>query len=383
MGLLKKLFCYIAIFPLILIAGCSQSVIKTVSVLDKNPYDMFGRIPERSFYYPVVIGDSIKKIWDTSINGSFNNSSITYYDKYIFINDLSGRIYCFDMKTGKKVGQLKNSGAVYSTPLVQQFQVIYLCARNGESASELCYYDVNESHYTKQEKISGRAMVEHINTGDGIIFTTEKGIIYKYNLHGEKIWETDTKGVTYSSPSMSKNMVVFGNNEGEVIGLNASDGMLKYRIKAGGPIYGGTSMRGTNVYLGNDNGRLYCLDISSGIIKWQFRSGGRILMTPVFDDDNVYFGNLAGDFYSLNKLTGKLNWNKRLGSLFNVTPIVTQNLIILPDQFEKMYFVDKYSGSIRKTYSFEGRLKLTPVLKDSILFIGYDNGELEAYEIVK
>jgi len=383
MGLLKNLLFNIAAGIIALMTGCSQSVIKTDSVLDNNPYNMFGRTPERSFYYPVVIGDSIKKIWDNSINGSFNNSSISYYDKYVFINDLSGRIFCFDMKTGKRIGQLKNTGAVYSTPLVDRFRVIYLNAHNDENMSDLCYYDLDESKYTDQEKIPGRALTETINTVDGILFTTEKGIVYKYNPNGVKVWETDTKSVTYSSPALGKNIVVFGNNEGEVIALNQSDGTIRYRIKAGLPFYGGASISGSNIYIGNDYGNLYCLDLTSGRINWKFSTGTRIIMTPALDDDNVYFGNLSGEFYSLNKTTGKLNWNKKLGALFDVTPMVTQNMLILPDQFEKLYFVDKTNGIKKNTYSFRGRLKLTPVMKDSLLFIGYDDGELEAYEIVK
>jgi outer membrane protein assembly factor BamB len=344
---------------------------------------MFGKVPERSFYYPVVIGDSIKKLWDNSINGSFNTSSIAYYDKYVFVNDLSGRIYCFNMKTGKKVGQLKNSGAVYSTPIVDRLKVIYLCALNDENRSDLLYYDLNDSKYTAQDKVSGRALTEIINTGDGIIFTTEKGIIYKYNSQGVKTWDTDTKVFTYSSPAMGNNIVVFGNIAGEIVALNASDGTIKYRAKTGSPIFSGTAVNGSNAYLGNDNGMLFCLDLTSGKINWQYSTDGRILMTPAFDDDNIYFGNLSGDFYSLNKLTGKLNWTKKLGSLFDITPVVTKNLLILPDQFEKIYFVNKDSGTINRTYSFKGRLKLTPVIKDNMLFIGYDDGELEAYEFVK
>ena len=112
-------------------------------------------------------------------------------------------------------------------------------------------------------------------------------------------------------------------------------------------------------------------------------SGARILMTPACDDENIYFGNLKGDFFSLNKQTGKPNWGKKLGSLFNTTPLITKNYIILPDQFEKVYFIDKNTGDIVKTYNFEGRLKLSPVIKNgNILFIGYDNGILEAYEIL-
>ncbi|MDR3610667.1 MAG: PQQ-binding-like beta-propeller repeat protein, partial [Ignavibacteriaceae bacterium] len=138
---------------------------------------------------------------------------------------------------------------------------------------------------------------------------------------------------------------------------------------------------GGDFYIGNDNGNLYSIGLSTGKINWQVNTGSRIIMTPACDTDNIYWGNLGGDFFSVNKLNGKINWKKKLGSLFNITPLVTNNYIILPDQYQKIYFVDK-AGIIQKTYSFKGRLKLSPVIRNNnILFLGYDNGILEAYEI--
>ena len=344
---------------------------------------MFGKLPERSFYYPFTIGDSLKKIWSSEINGSFPNSSVSVYDKYVFVNDLSGRIYCFNINNGKKIGQLKNGGAVFSTPVVERNMVIYISTLNDQDFSYLYYYNLFESDYLKEIKVPGRAMTELIKTNDGIIFTTEKGIVYKFSLLGEKIWEMDTQANTYCSPALKFNSVVFGNNNGELISLNAKDGSIQYRVKINGFFYGGCSVSGTDIYIGNDNGNLYSINISTGKINWKVNAGARIIMTPACDDDNVYIGSLKGDFFSINKLTGNINWQKKLGSLLDITPLISKNYIILPDQFEKIYFIDKDSGIIKKTYSFENRVKLSPVIKNNnILFIGYDNGVLESYEIL-
>jgi eukaryotic-like serine/threonine-protein kinase len=382
MGFLKTILYIIVFYSVLLFIGCSSSFIKTEPSPDNDPYTMFGKIPERSFYYPFAIGDSLKKKWSSTINGSFPNSSVTIYDKYVFVNDLSGRIYCFDANNGKKVGQLKNNGAVFSAPLVDRHLVIYISAFNDDDFSNLYYYDLSESEYLHEIKIPGRAMTEMIKSPDGIIFTTDNGIVYKFSLRGEKIWETDTKEITYSSPAMKNNSIVFGNNNGELISLNAKDGSIQYRIKISGFFFGGCSVSGSDIYVGNDNGSLYCVNLSTGKINWQVNTGARITMTPAYDDDNVYIGNLKGDLFSISKHGGIINWQKKAGSLFDITPLVSKNYLIIPDQFEKTYFIDKVSGRIKKTYSFENRLKLSPVIKNNnILFLGYDNGVLEAYEI--
>jgi outer membrane protein assembly factor BamB len=384
MGFLRNIYFYIVIFLSITIfTGCSTSVIKTDSSLDINPYTMFGKTPERIFYYPVTIGDSLKKMWDAEINGSFPNSSVSIYGRYVFVNDLSGRVYCFDMNSGDKIGQLKNKGAVYSTPVLDRDLVIYLSSQNDENISDLCFYNLKESKYLKEIKVSGRALTELVKTDDGIIFTTEMGIVYKYNILGEKLWETDTKAVTYNSPALKDSSIVFGNNNGEIISLNAKDGRIQYRNIIGDYFYGGTSISGSEIFIGDNNGILYSVDLLTGNINWKIKTGARIIITTACDNDNIYIGNLNGDFYSIGKLTGKINWGKKLGSLFNITPLITDNYIILPDQNEKIYFVEKNTGIIKKNYNFKGRLKLSPVIANNkFLFIGYDNGVLEAYEII-
>jgi eukaryotic-like serine/threonine-protein kinase len=385
MGFLKTLLLYLITTEIIIaICGCSFSVINIESYLGSDPYSMFGKTTERTFYYPITISDSMKKKWHAEINGGFPNSSVSFCDKYVFVNDLSGRVYCFNIDTGEKIGKLKNKGYVYSTPVIDQNLLIYVCAIGDENASYLYYYDLRKSQSIREVKITGRVLTELLKTKRGIIFTTENGIVYCYDFFGEKLWETNTGEVAYSSPAQKDSTIVFGNNKGEIISVNAVNGKLQYRVQIGGCFFGGATIKSSDVFLGDDNGNLYSINYESGKLNWSLCTGSKIRMTPVFDGSNVYVGNLHGDFFSIGKTSGKINWQNKLGSLFNITPVVTNNYIILPDQNEKLYFVDKNSGIIKKTYRFEGRMKLSPVIKNNnILLIGYDNGVLEAYEICK
>jgi hypothetical protein len=101
MGLLKyKIF---SVLVLLLISGCARSVIKYATKLDETPYQMYGKTPSREFYLPENISDSLVLKWESEANGSFPNSSVSIYEDLVFINDLSGRIFCFDIETGKKL----------------------------------------------------------------------------------------------------------------------------------------------------------------------------------------------------------------------------------------------------------------------------------------
>ena len=105
-------------------------------------------------------------------------------------------------------------------------------------------------------------------------------------------------------------------------------------------------------------------------------------MTPAVHDDEVIIGNLGGELFSLNKSNGKLNWKASTDGVLNATPLLSKNLIFLPDFNERLHLVNIKNGNIEKTYEFEGRTKLTPVYYFNLLFIGYDNGILRAYEVL-
>lgn len=102
-------------------------------------------------------------------------------------------------------------------------------------------------------------------------------------------------------------------------------------------------------------------------------------MAPSAVNDKIYFGNLAGELFCLNN-TGTLLWKISTGGVLNATPFATGNFLVVPDMNKKFYFVDVNSGKIEKTYNVDGRIRLSPVIFRNILFIGYDRGELQAYE---
>ena len=367
----------------ITISGCFQSSINLDVKKATSVNSMFGENESRNFYLPVSISDSLKLLWEASINGGFPNSSVTTYENYVFVNDLSGRIYCFSADSGKTEGKLKYSnGAVYTTPVINNGVVIFAVAHSDENTSDLYYYDFREGETLFDKEIKGRILTEIIKTVDGIIFNTEDGKVFKYDFNGNKEWEYKTDSRVHSSPALGNNIVVFGNDDGEIIGINSKLGSLIYREKIGNPFFGGASVDGNMVYIGNDNGFIYALNLSDGKVIWKYDAGSRIIMVPAFDKNDLIVGNLKGELFSLKKETGELNWKTDTRGLLNATPLITDNEIILPDLNRSLHFIDVKSGEILKTMDLEGKCKLSPVIYRNKLYIGYDDGILRAYEFV-
>ncbi len=381
MGLLKYKIFLLAI--LLLISGCARSVIKYATKLDENPYQMYGKIPSRDFYLPVSIADSLVLKWESEANGSFPNSSVSVYEDLVFINDLSGRIFCFNIETGKKIGYLKySSGSVYSTPIPYRSKIIFPVVLEKDNLTELIIYDYALGKELEAIELPGRVLIQMIAVDDDVMFTSEVGMAYKFNSSGEKFWETNTRVPTRSSPALVNDLFIFGNDNGEIIALNSSSGDSVYVQKIGGHFFSGLTISENVIYTGNDNGFVYALNSEDGGIIWQFDTGARIMMEPSVDGQNIYIGNLDGSFFSINKLNGKVNWRAEFRGILNTTPLVTENHIILPNVLFEIHFLDKQSGNLINSIPLDGRAKLSPVIHRNILFIGYDDGVLRAYEFV-
>jgi outer membrane protein assembly factor BamB len=381
MGFLKKIF-YILSLTTFILSGCIGSSIRLDFLKDNNPYPVFGKTNQRTFYFPLSVTASIKLKYDYSVSGSFANSSVVFHNQYLFVNDLSGRVYCYNTSTGKKIGHISYKGSIFTTPLIHRSWVIFANVHFNENLTSIIIYDFSRAELYKEIIVKGKVKTEMLLMSNGIIFTTEKGIIYRYDFLGEKLWQFDTKSTIRCSPAMLDNNIVVGNDNGEIIFINAGTGEILFRKKYESMFDTGIMVNRDNIFVGDHNGNLFCLN-SDGSLKWNFQSGSRITMTPAADDSSIYFGNLKGKLFKLNIFDGKLIWTSGVDGILNITPAVTDNFLIVPDQNKQIHFVNKFTGEITENHSLDGRSKLTPVIKDSTLYIGYDNGNLEAYEFVR
>ncbi len=377
MGFLKKFF-YIII--LLIVSACSASLIKLNVKLPENLHPVFGTTSHRSFYYPVTLSDSLKFLWRANTYGGFNNSSVVVYDSIIFVGELSGRVYSFNMNTGKQLGVIKTKGAVYSSPLLTNFRVYFPLVKKEKKLTEFIVYDFYSGKEVYIIEIEDRIVNQLMYDEDAVYLTAEDGTIYKYSFEMKLIWRTETNRNISCVPALLGNEIIIGNEAGEIIKIDKTSGKILLRKKISSNISSGITFEKEAIYFGDDEGFLFSLNPKNLELIFKTKTSSKILMNPSTDLDNIYVGNLRGDFYCIEKLSGKILWSKNFKGSFNSTPVISSNKLIVPDSFKAYWILEKTTGEVVKKIELEGRAKLSPVLIDKKLFIGYDDGVLEAYE---
>ncbi|MDY0082702.1 MAG: hypothetical protein RBR74_05930, partial [Ignavibacteriaceae bacterium] len=90
---MKQFLSLIILLSALFIYGCAKSLIKISFDQDEKQQLMFGGSPDRNFYSPIEVSDSLIEIWNQDVYGSFNNSSVVIKDSLIFTSDLGGRVF--------------------------------------------------------------------------------------------------------------------------------------------------------------------------------------------------------------------------------------------------------------------------------------------------
>ena len=345
-------------------------------------YFMFGKVPERYFYENISINKEMKLKWTEETSGSQSNTSIVIYKDVLFVTDLSGKIYAYDRETGKQLGYEKYSGSIPVAPVINNLRMFLILNDLNERYSTLKIFDFINGKILSESKITGSVQNEMLKLNDGIIVLSDSGELIKYNLVGTREWNTVTKVNSKSSPASNGELILFGNENGELIAAYAKNGEIKYRSKLSDGIEGDICIDDGEAYFGDNAGKLFSVKVNDGKINWQFNSKHKILVTPVYDKSKIIFGNLTGDIYCLNNEDGRLIWKASTGGVINTTPLLFKNYLIQPDVNKKVYLINIQSGKIEKTYEFEKRVKLSPVYYNGILYLGADKGIINAYTTV-
>ena len=218
MGFLRKLFIYILI-PLLLFAGCS-GVIKVPESDFNYSYKMLGMNGSRDFYYKQMITDSLKFCWSAETNGGLANTSVTVKNGAVFIGDLSGRVFSFDFKTGKEIGELKSKGAINSSIVLNDYRLFYSIEYPNAQNSSVVFYDFKNGDELKNVKLQGKITPELISDEEKIVAATREGGLYVMDFSGNQKWFYNLNCKIISSPVLFGDLVCIVSADGKLFVLD-------------------------------------------------------------------------------------------------------------------------------------------------------------------
>jgi len=371
------------LFLLILISGCGKKLVIKQSPLQKESISMFGKSPERNFYCNENLGDSLIQIWKERAYGSFGATSATAYGNFLFISDLSGRIFSFDIEKGKELGFVKEKGSINVSVISEQNYIYFALNKLKNHNSEIKKYNYTNGKTENKIELEGKIKSELLKIENAIIVCTDKGKIYRLDNSLKKIWEAELENPIFSSPAYSENKIIVADIKGNISSINFSDGSKNFTKKIGSGFEAGITISGNSIFAADDSGKIYSINLNDFKINWNFDTKNKINFSPALDENNLYIGNLRGNFFKLNKSNGNLEWKISTEGLLNSTPAIFNDVIVQPDLNKKLFIIDKSSGKIKRTIQYNARVKLNPLYYKGKLFIGIDDGIIYAYEKFK
>ncbi|HEV7782996.1 MAG TPA: PQQ-binding-like beta-propeller repeat protein [Chitinophagaceae bacterium] len=212
------------------------------------------------------------------------------------------------------------------------------------------YGDTKEIwHYSSDANIISTPAV----SGDNVIVGNQNGKMICLSLKkGKEKWTYQTEGSIFSSPAISGDRVVFGSGDGTIHCLDVRTGKPAWTTKAGAAVLGAPLIVENMIYIGSSDHTFRKLDIANGKEVWKYTGlNGPVVSTPILYLGRIIFGAWDRNLYSLDENTGALMWQWNNGSsIRNYSPAACMPVahdgviyVVAPDRY--ISAIDAKNGS--------------------------------------
>lgn len=369
---------YLKLFFIIssVLFSCAKiNVLQKITPVDNAMnWPMFAGGPSRANHYQGDLTTPLNLAWHFNATSAIENH-ISVVDGIVYTGTKDGRIFALNIKNGDKLGNIKMD--VASTVAVSDSSLI-IARRYGDET--LFKYDLKKSKFA-WEVDAGDISSEPLIFGNSVVITALYNHIDLYDLDtGVRIWQTKIKKQIRSSPAISENLIVFGDDDGVVYAVNKLDGAIKWKFETGASVVAIPAISNRTVFVGSSDKNFYALSLDDGSLKWTFSADGQILQTAAVYKNHVIFGSTDSFLYCLKSATGQLDWKFEAQSVISTSPVIFGEKVVFGSLDFHYYIVDLKSGNEIWKYKTKGRIRTTPVIWGDYLIGGSENNHIYAFK---
>jgi FOG: WD40-like repeat len=201
-------------------------------------------------------------------------------------------------------------------------------------------------------------------------------------------WTFSSDANVISTPAVANNLVIVGNQNGEVMALSLKDGKKKWSFATGGAIFSSPAVYKNEVVLGSGDGFIYNLNVRTGKLNWKTATGASVLGCPVISGDTVFIGGSDHNFMALNRTNGAVYWkyNGLEGPVVS-TPLLYGPVVIFGAWDKHLYAVDRSNGQLAWKWNpgFSvinfSPASCIPVAHDNVVYVVTPNRTIHAIDI--
>jgi outer membrane protein assembly factor BamB len=367
------------------------SFIKRISILLLVllfPLLAFCQIPAQSF------------VWKFS-SGEIYSAPLVV-DSILYIGDMTGKFSALNANTGKEIWSYKAKTYIASHAAFKNGIVVFeagdrlhgLNARTGEliwnyrSTDKTSTPGFATGYQHSSPVIEGNTAYFGDEWGNmNGVDITNGSLVFQY--HVPFTYTTASDYNIRATPVIKDSIIYFGDYEANIYAISLKDKSEKWIHKMETPRWDGSVVSEMVI----DNNMLYCgrytnsltpLDLKTGEQLWKFTDINTFLpSTPVFYKDNVIIGTTidSNHIYALNKTTGEKSWELKVKGIFFVKPIIIEDSILVmnstepfSDRWGILYFIDLKRGKIINEVHLQNSTESSPALYKDMILIGKNDG---------
>jgi len=205
--------------------------------------------------------------------------------------------------------------------------------------------------------------------GEVVCFGTQAGQLVALNrADGEELWRFSTGGAIRSNPVEWEKDIVFGSDD-HFLYVVDENGSLVTRYEMDESI--GPSLSSDNgfVYFGSDNGFVNKFDIHRGLVRWKVRTGGPLSNPPSVHNNRVYFVTKNNVLYCVNGTSGSILWWKSIPARVPYRLLMVEDRIVVSSLSNSLICLDGPTGIILGQAEVKGEMKSNPLWIQPLLLV--------------
>jgi outer membrane protein assembly factor BamB len=152
-----------------------------------------------------------------------------------------------------------------------------------------------------------------------------------------------------SSPTVTKDSVYAGDEDGVFHAIDRTTGKMRWTYKTGGEIYSSAAFVDGRIIFGSYDNNLYCLD-EAGALKWKFGTEGYVHCAPAIADGYTFIAGCDEHLRVIDIQTGEQAADMPLGTYLIASPAVVGNMLYVGTYASEVVAVDWKAKDVKWRY---------------------------------
>ena len=203
-------------------------------------------------------------------------------------------------------------------------------------------------------------------------------------------WKYESDRMTNLTPASDRESVYLPLSSGTVVGLDATDGRLRWRSDTGGEFSASPIADERNIYVATEyrdgkgeqaplRGALRAISKDTGVTRWMRTLSAPIRGSMVANGFRLFAGAADGRLYAFDKGSGLSIWANQYAAPFSGQLTVFGDRIYVAGDAVTLFALDQATGHVAWRYRTRSSISCPVAVTDGVVFFGSTDGYVYAF----